>query len=92
VSQGKIEPLIDEARKRAHAQSHAELQAFIEDIDARFYVLEREIDEKVEQIQQRLRKLEEASGLVHPLVAARIDNIEMRLRQSEEGDTPEVSA
>jgi hypothetical protein len=65
VSQGKIEPLIDEARKRAHAQSHAELQAFIEDIDARFYVLERDIDEKIEQIQARLRKLEE--GVEAPL-------------------------
>jgi hypothetical protein len=59
VSQGKIEPLIDAARKQAIAQSNAELRAFIAAIDAQLYVLELQIDEKIEQIQARLRKLEE---------------------------------
>ena len=59
MSQGKIEPLIDAARKEAIEQSNAELRAFIAEIDAQLYVLERQIDEKIEQIQARLRKLEE---------------------------------
>ena len=59
MAYGKIEPLIDTARKQAIEQSNAELRAFIAEIDTQLYVLERQIDEKVEQIQVRLRKLEE---------------------------------
>jgi len=59
VAYGKIEPLIDTARKQAIEQSNAELRAFIAEIDTQLYVLERQIDEKIEQIQARLRKLEE---------------------------------
>jgi cob(I)alamin adenosyltransferase len=62
VSQGKIEPLISAAEQRATAKSQADLREFLAAIDTQLYVLEKELDEKIEQIQARLRKLEEGSG------------------------------
>ena len=59
MAYGKIEPLIDTARKQAIEQSNTDLRAFIDGIDAQLYILELQIDEKIEQIQARLRKLEE---------------------------------
>ena len=58
MAYGKIEPLIDDAKRQAIEQSNADLRAFIDGIDAQLYILELQIDEKIEQIQERLRKLE----------------------------------
>jgi hypothetical protein len=59
MSQGKIEPLIDAAEKRAVAKSQAEMRTLIDAIDAEINELQRQLDEKIEQIERRLSKLEE---------------------------------
>jgi DNA repair exonuclease SbcCD ATPase subunit len=58
MSQGKIEPLIDAAEKRAIAKSQAELRELITALDEQLDEAERQIEQKIEQIQQRLSKLE----------------------------------
>jgi len=58
VAYGKVEPLITAAEQRAILQSNAELHRFIELIDAELELVQAQIDEKIEQIQARLRKLE----------------------------------
>jgi hypothetical protein len=59
MSQGKIEPLIDAAEKRAIAKSQAEMRTLIDAIDSEINELQRQLDVKIEQIEQRLKKLEE---------------------------------
>ena len=59
MSQGKIEPLIDAAERRAIADSQAEVRALIDAIDDEINELQRELDVKIEQIEQRLSKLED---------------------------------
>jgi len=61
VSQGKIEPLIDAARKQAIAQSQTELHEMIAKLEAQLSEAEYLVEQKIEQIQARLRKLEEGS-------------------------------
>jgi flagellar capping protein FliD len=58
MSQGKIEPLISAAERRAIANSQAELRELIDAIDAEINELQLQLDEKVEQIERRLSKLE----------------------------------
>jgi len=59
MSQGKIEPLIDAAERRAIATAQAELRELIAALDEQLDEAERQVEQKIEQIQQRLRKLEE---------------------------------
>ena len=65
MSQGKIEPLIDAAEKRAIATAQAELRELIAALDEQLDEAERQVEQKIEQIQQRLSKLEE-EGSVTP--------------------------
>jgi flagellar capping protein FliD len=58
MSQGKIEPLIDAAEKRAIAKSSESLRELIDAIDAEINELQLQLDEKIEQIERRLSKLE----------------------------------
>jgi HAMP domain-containing protein len=58
MSQGKIEPLISVAERRAIAKSQIELRELIDAIDAEINELQRQLDEMVEQIERRLSKLE----------------------------------
>ena len=58
MSQGKIEPLIDAAERRAIAHSQAELRELIAALDEQLDEAERQVEQKIEQIQQRLSKLE----------------------------------
>jgi len=59
MSQGKIEPLIDAAERRAVTKSQAELRTLIDAIDAEINELQGQLDEKIEQIERRLSKLED---------------------------------
>jgi DNA-binding Lrp family transcriptional regulator len=61
MAQGKIEPLIDAAEKRAIAKSQAEMRTLIDAIDTEINELQRQLDVKIEQIEQRLKKLEEGN-------------------------------
>jgi hypothetical protein len=91
MSNAKIIAIID-------AENRAQSSAIEQDLQLALSIADDEIDgvrlsfqQQIDELKQRVAKLEEARGLVHPLVAARIDNIEMRLRQLEEGVTPDTS-
>jgi len=58
MSQGKIIPLIEFAKREAVLTSHEEICELIDAIDAQIDELERQLDDKIAQIIERLDKLE----------------------------------
>jgi hypothetical protein len=62
MSQGKIVPLIAAAEQRANTKAAEDLMGLIRAIDAQIAVLERQLDEKIDQLAERISKLEQGGG------------------------------
>jgi ribosome-associated translation inhibitor RaiA len=62
MSNMKIISLVDASARETAAKAEADIHGLILAIDAQLDVLERQLERKLEQITQRLVKLEEGDG------------------------------
>jgi len=88
MSNLKIISIMDATNKEQDAKLKSDLEEAMLVLDAKIDSVRRALA----RVDERVKVLEDNVGLIHPLIAARIDNIEQRLRTVEAGVAPVTSA